>query len=134
MGNLIRDGYTMSGYIAAQPGLNDAIEFEFRPVLSKDVYALDGKLQKATLEQRHDLLSAMLAKQLVSWSETQDNGEPWPITAQTVACLPFGLFLRMADIVRLIGPSDAVPASDDERQELEQLLEDTSPEATLRGN
>lgn len=134
MGNLIRDGYTMRGYIAAVPGLNDAIEFEFRPMLSRDVYSLDGKLQKATLEQRHDLLTAMLAKQLQSWSEMQDTGEPWPINTTTVACLPFGLFLRMTDIVRLIAPSDVVPETTDERHDIERLLEGQSPEASMRGN
>ena len=132
--NLIRDGYTMQGFIAPMPGLHCGMSFEFRPMLSREVYALDGRLQKATLEQRHAMLAAMLAKQLVSWSEEQPDGQPWPINEATVSCLPFTLFHRLTDIVRMLAASDLVPETSGEHGELERLLEGESPEATLRGN
>jgi hypothetical protein len=132
--NLIRDGYTMRGEIKPNPGLHDGISFEFRPVRSVDVLSLDAKLIKATPEQRVVLLATMLSESLQSWSETQEDGQPWPITPQTVSCLPFSLFDRLCGIVRMLEPSDAVPENQDERAELSRLLEGISPEADLRGN
>ena len=133
--NVIRDGYEMSAFVEAVPRLYESVTFKFRPMLAAHVEKLDDQLVQVSRAQQVVLLCGMLADRVTQWDTTDSNDAPAPVDLESMRRLPHPLIFRMAGIVRLLKPSDAVPKNDEETKELTKLLEGYGAlEETLRGN
>lgn len=133
--NVIRDGYEMTAFVEAVPRLYEAVTFKFRPMLAEHVERLDDKLVLVTRAQQVVLLCGMLAERVTEWDVTDTNGAPAVVGLESMRRLPHPLIFRMAGIVRLLKPSDAVPKDAQEVDETTRLLEGYGAlEESLRGN
>lgn len=116
MGCLIRDGQTRKGRIEAVAGLHERLDFEWRPMLAADVEAFESTLEKAKARRVVELIAAMVARQLVSWSESEK------ISAETVLRLPHPVLLRLRGIVAGTRPSD--PIDNPTSEELDEAVDE----------
>ncbi len=80
--NIIRDGYTRPGYIAAVERLHDELEFEYRPMLPSQVNKLDTSLTQTDGARDIRIIAAVLARQVQSWSEVDENDDAVAIMAR----------------------------------------------------
>lgn len=118
--NIIRDGYTRTGYIAAVERLHDELRFEYRPMLPEQVETLQDATEKKTPSEGIRLVAAALAKQITSWSETAGedaNATPVPINFEHVRRLHFSVINKLYRIVAGISPSDPVPEAKEAEQD-----------------
>jgi hypothetical protein len=110
--NIIKDGYTRNGYIAAIEHYHDELGFTYRPMLpdQTEVFMRDEFKQRAPKEATL-LTAAALKGQLQSWTETDKAGKPEPITVENLAALPWIVFNRLFNIVAGFSGSDAPPTA-----------------------
>lgn len=107
--NVIQDGYTRSGYVAAVEGLHESLAFKFRPMLPETVDAVGESLKSKSARDGNRVLAAAIVNQLVEWSEVDADGKSLAITIDTVRRLPWKLFNRLYSVVSGMGPSDPLP-------------------------
>ena len=118
MGLLINDGHTRKGRINAVPGLHGQLDFEFRPMLAADVEAFEAMLDKAKAGRAQvELIAALVAKQLVSWSEPEN-----PKEQASILRLPHPVLLRLRYIVQGLRPSDLTEV--DTQEEVAEKLDE----------
>jgi hypothetical protein len=110
--NVIKDGYTRPGYIAAVDRLHDEVEFTYRPMfggegdeLNNDKFHLQEPAKKAYDE------AGGIASHLVTWSETDENGAAVPITRDAVYHLPALVRQKLLNSIAGYRPSDIKPGS-----------------------
>ena len=119
MQNLITDGYTEAGYIAAKEGLHGALRFQFRPMLPEQVDEIGAILDQENVARSHAAIRGVLVRQLVSWSEKAD------ISAEALGQLRYALWNRIYLIVSGRQASDPDPEAPLEQQDewLEDVIE-----------
>lgn len=111
--NLIFDGQTRKGYIAAVERLHDYVRFEYRPMLPATVEAVENRVSNETRpEAVVQCISAAVAKHLESWSET---GEKGPHDVKLCWRLPYPVLNRMYRIIAGIVASDIDPEDKETR-------------------
>jgi len=96
----LEDGYTEDGYIAAAPGLHNAIEFRYRPLTSDERSTILDKTAKVqTAPLRNAVIREHLVKQIESWSIVDKNGAAMAITVETIKRLKPAVFDKLWDII-----------------------------------
>jgi len=133
--NLINEGYTRPGYIAAvdhdhagrqtEP-LHGELDFKYRPMLPEEVEELTAAVDAAKPKDQIHLIAAEIARRLVWWSETvtvkgakeadPDIEKAAEITFETVRRLPYPLIYRLRNIVTGTSASDLRPKATKEEQ------------------
>jgi len=137
--NIIRDGYTRKGRIDGRHTGHDSIDFEYRPLMATETANLDSKLTGRDGARDVRLIAGVLSGKVTSWSECKDDGTPEPVTADSLAKMPFPLLNAMHRIVAGIIPSDPVgddmdEVGEDEEALIKSLLEGTNPSEDDRKN
>lgn len=110
--NVIRDGQTRRGYIAAVEQFYDAVEFSYRPMLPEDVEAVEAEANKPGTDPKKGarIIAAATQKHLVSWSEVEGEGKtPAPIDFETVRRLRYPVLLKLYRIVAGLQAGDPPP-------------------------
>lgn len=134
--NLINDGYSRPGYIAAVDRdhsgrqtefLHGELAFEYRPMLPEEVEELTAAVDAAKPKESIRLIAAEIARRLTSWSETEtvkedgkesgkDVEKPVQITFEAVRHLPYPLIYRLRNIITGTSASDLRPKATKEEQ------------------
>ena len=123
------DGYTLDGYIKADPGIHGEHRFKYRPILHADRYVYTDEFGKKTPREAARLMYAILAKHIKSWDVKLPGGDTAPLNVETMRLVVPNLIERFYAIVAGRVPSDvnpdAVPDTDETDAELKALLEGT---------
>ena len=119
MQNLISDGYTEPGYIAAREGMHGELRFAYRPMLPEQVDEVAAILDQGNVARSHETVRGVLVRQLQEWSESE------PVSAASLRKLRPALWNRLYLIVSGRQPSDPDPkATPEQRSEwLADVLE-----------
>lgn len=131
--NYIHDGYTRSGYIAADPQrAHGAIRFVYRPMLVQNRDTIIAKTRQLTDEGGTVLAARSIAGQLVSWDLKNEKGEDVPIEYLHVLRVQPKLFNRMQAVI-VLGteggdPDPEVKQPGPTTDSLEAALAGASPE------
>jgi hypothetical protein len=133
--NVIKDGYTRPGYIAAVDRLHDEMEFTYRPMFggegdefNSDKFHLQEPAKKAYDE------AGGIAGHLVTWSETDEGGVAVPVTRDTVYHLPALVRQKLLNIIAGYRPSDIKPGaaiSTEQDEEFKRFQEAQKSRQTL---
>lgn len=93
------DGYTIDGFVREIPGAHDAVRFRYRPMTPevRDGYIV--MIDKAGPLKASVVSAEIVAKRIESWSITDQQGKPLPVSAQTLRRLHPILFTRIIGIV-----------------------------------
>lgn len=117
--NIIRDGQTRRGYIAAVERIYESLEFEYRPMLAEEVELTESVIQKGKPKEAVDFVCAQLVQKLTTWSEVDENDKAVPISFDNIRRLPYGLLNKLYRVVAGLVPTDPVPnAAKEEQDEL----------------
>ena len=108
--NVIQDGYTRDGYIAAVPRLHEELEFRYRPMWGgrPQVFA-SPTFRAQTPEVQAEMEAAAIVEHLVSWGEVDAKGASLPIDANHVKRLPVPMRQMLLNIIAGYVPSDIRP-------------------------
>ena len=139
--NLIRDGQTRKGVIAAVDNLNQGLAFEYRPMLPLEYQTLSDAIDRQAEKKRSDeitrYVAAALVKHLVSWSEVDEKGNPVPINLPNMLLMPYPIIKAVYDIIAGFKPSDAITdggSDEEEDQRIQRLLEGVDGFAQLEAD
>ena len=87
----IQDGFTLTGKIAARPGLHGEVCFVYRPALPEDVYEYQRKRDAAkTAREQLDIDARLLVDDgrtrghIESWDVVDVDDKPIPLTVATI--------------------------------------------------
>lgn len=106
--NVIDDGYTEAGYIAAVERLHDALDFRFRPMLYDEAEVFcRPEFQRLTPAEARATVARAVTGHLAEWSEVDAEGQPRPITAEVVGRLRYTVLNRLLNIIAGLTPADA---------------------------
>jgi hypothetical protein len=106
----IDDGYTLDGYIAENPGLYPAVEFQYRPMTRRETAVLEGDIMRTRDAEAGETEAAkVVARKLVSWNLVDRAGKPVPISADNLLRLQPVLGGTLLEIVRGRRASDRKP-------------------------
>lgn len=123
------DGYTLDGYIKADPGIHGEHRFKYRPVLHADRYVYTDEFARKTPREAARLMYAILAKHIKSWDVKLPNGDAAPLNVDTMRLVVPNLIERFYAIVVGRVASDANPNgmtdTEEADAELKALLEGT---------
>ena len=110
--NVIRDGQTRAGYIAARDRLHDFLRFQYRPMLAEDVELTEVESSKGEDPRKGvRLIAAQVVQRLESWSEEDEQGQAVPIDLEAVRRLRYPVLLALYKIVAGLRASDPDPDS-----------------------
>lgn len=111
MSDLIEDGYTEEGYIAAEDGIHGPLEFTFRPLLPATRDKLYGFINRDQYEQFHDAAAKTIIRDgnLVEWSLADSKGNPAGRTEQNLKRIKPKLFDKLYAIMAGTRASDRKP-------------------------
>lgn len=106
----IDDGYTLPGYIAAEPRLYPALRFQYRPMLAKERARVTEKILKHKDSAKAEEIAAETVVAHVSeWTLTNSKGEAVKIAPENVLRMQPRLFDRLYSIVMGREAPDADP-------------------------
>jgi len=131
----LEDGYTQEGYIAAVPGLFEALRFEFRPIVVAEQSAHYKEEKKFSGPAWARFAADFIARRLLSWSAARQDGAPVPLRGPDVAKIHPALFSRLYSILNGTDASDLDPEwSEAEKEEsadyqFEAVRDETTPGA-----
>jgi len=110
--NIIRDGAALPGYVEEDTkGLYGSCAFKYRPMLPEETEELEY-YRDSLREKPKELVVKMaqaMAERIVAWSEVYENGEPVPVSKDSLRHLKYRLFLRMYRIISQQEASDKNP-------------------------
>lgn len=130
----IEDGYTQKGYIAAVPGLFDALRFEFRPLVATDQSAHAKEEKKFSGPAWARFAADFMAKRIVSWDAKKQDESPVPLRGPEVAKIQPALFGRLYGILNGTDASDLDPDwSQAEKEETADYQFEAAAEGTTPG-
>jgi len=121
--NIIRDGFTQSGYIPEVEGLHGAIRFEFRPMLPEETEHFEGIRDRDGArdpKKVRAILGEEVAKRIVSWSEKIDSS-PAEISGANVRKMRFTLQTKIYNIISGFSPTTHDPELSTEWDDLQPL-------------
>ena len=131
----IHDGYTINGYIAAEPRLYPAIRFVYRAMLNQNRSVIYRQIeQTADARKGESIAAAAIKSQLVSWDVVDHESKCIPIEVPHILRLQPILFQRLFRVITGSSPSDEDPdeQADEQAEDAEQSLQDalagTTPE------
>ena len=134
--NRIADGYTRSYRIKGAERIYDQMDFDARPFTASQVAELDHQCKGGGGDMR--LISRAVAKQLMSWSETDDNGEPAQINADNVHRLGYSLVNIMHKMIGGLLPSDLMDGplegQPDEDAAMDAIYSDGNAESIMESD
>jgi hypothetical protein len=132
----IDDGCTERGYVAAVPGLHEAVRFSYRPATTPEQNRLQIGCQKLDAEKALSLRFGFLVQRLVEWDLVDRKSQPAPRTTATLERhVKPALFWRLYNIVAGFEASDQDPEATPEAKgtdtdmELRAIMEGLSPGA-----
>jgi hypothetical protein len=136
--NIIRDGYTKRAKINGRPGIFGDLTFVFRPMLDEEVETVlqrSGQKKAAgRFTEATGIKAAAIVRQLKEWDETDEDGNPVPITIENVRHLPPALLGLLLDVIcgYIAGdlPADATPTETDEYARSLEAALDTGSAST----
>ena len=131
--NQIRDGEKTKGYIAAEPGLNDAISFEYRRMTWPAYEQLESDKMEGSMSEGCELTAMEIVKYLYGWDQE------FEISFDSIMHLPQMAFRKLYAIISGRLPSDKIPdekpSQRDERlAELQALKDGQTPQQASEGN
>lgn len=135
--NLIRDGQTRKAAIDKTAGLNDGLQFEYRPMLPVEFHMTEAAIEKLKAKPFDGVkvVAKTLADHVVSWSEVDADGKAVPITFDNWLRMPFPIIRAVYDIVSGYKPSDAIgDDADEEDERLQRLIESSTGPQVLEGD
>ncbi len=118
MTNIIRDGYTQTGYIEAVDGMHEAVNFRYRPMLPEDVEFAEHEANKIGADPRKAvrLIAARVSQQLVEWDQKEEDGKDAPTDFETVRRLRYQVLNKLYRIIAGLVASDPLPGASKEEQ------------------
>ena len=126
MPNIIRDGYTQRGYIAAVDGLHDAVQFEYRPMLPEEVEFTEAEVNRIGGDPKKAvrLVAAQVQRHLVSWDQKDADAKDADITFDNVRRLRYPVLNKLYKIIAGLVASDPLPGGTerDERDEVTAII------------
>jgi len=138
MNNIIRDGQTRNGYIAAEPNHFGSLHFKYRPVLPALVDQVQREFDrlersesaKAANANAHALIRGLIVQHIESWSEDA------PIDGEHVGRLLYPVFNRLYTIITGLRASDPDPEANEEAEteEFADLLEAGGVETSVKNS
>lgn len=121
---LIDDGYTHEAYLAAVPGVHEALTITFRPMIREERdLAAQATSRQTSGAAATDLLAQAIAAHVTTWSE------PQAISAEVIQKLAPELFDKLYATIAGKRPSDPLPEigqapeAYDEAADLNNLIE-----------
>ncbi|MCA9221573.1 MAG: hypothetical protein KDA71_14680 [Planctomycetales bacterium] len=111
--NVIRDGFTRSGYIKPIELLHQGLEFTYRPMLPEDTLRLEREIDQVAGEDAGGEALAIansMANYVREWSEVDEKGKPLPVSMDAMRRLPLPLLRRVHYIVAGVQASDVKPS------------------------
>lgn len=123
MQDLIPDGYTESGYIAAVPGIHNAVKFSYRPMRHVDLAKLRERLAVGPLEGAKAIYG-VLRQHVTGWDLKDDSGAVAGRSELDFAKLRPQLLDRLYAIVAGHVPSDQEPAAAPPVDSVDALLQE----------
>lgn len=122
-GNHFDDGYTVTRYLSARPGIHDALLVTFRPMLPEQIEEVDDGVKRSPGRRRISLQAIAIARQLRSWSSCYpdhdgkpDPARPVPITSDTIAALNYLLLADLKGLVWGTMAGDPIPGASPEAE------------------
>jgi hypothetical protein len=121
----ITDGYTEEAYIAAVPGLFDALEFKYRPYTYEERERLAATIAKTKDDVRTLAYLRAAVARIVEWSHQDAARQPLAVALANLRTMRPAKANRVVDIVMGYGASDINPKWDDATVDntLDNLLE-----------
>lgn len=119
--NVIRDGQSRNGYVAARERLHGPLRFRYRPMLAEDVELTELESSKGEDPRKGvRLIAAQVSQRLESWSEVDERGEALETSLENVRRLRYPVLLAIYKIVAGLRASDPDPtgAADDSEPDL----------------
>ncbi len=113
---LIMDGYTRTGYIAAVAGLYDALRFTYRPATWRE--RRDFSTGGTTPEAEEKRAKTLLKTKLLTWDATT-KGQAVPVSADAALNLPPLLLERLLLIILGQDTSDPDPNAEEKEKDAE---------------
>lgn len=94
------DGYTLTKFVVDHPGLYPTLRFQYRPIAAVPrARFVDRRQAEPSEEKLTANMSAVLAKQIVSWDAVDHKGQQLPRTKDAVQTLHPVLLNRLFNIV-----------------------------------
>lgn len=132
MAGYIPDGYTINGYIAAVPGLYEAVRFRYRPMQAIERAEFFNRRDKLPVESQTKGNAQAIVDRLESWDLTigpevealgcgLKAGEPIPLTVEHVKRVNPVLFARLFSMICGTEPPDDDPKATTPRREPEAM-------------
>lgn len=109
MGDVIRDGQTIWGFIKAQPRLHAALLFRYRPFLPETVELTERALRDEEPDKATQFLAAQLSQHLVEWDASDLEGEGAALNFESLRCLRYPVLSQLHRIVAGLKASDPHP-------------------------
>ncbi len=131
--NIIRDGYTKDGYIAAVERLHDELRFKFRPMLPEQLESLSAAVEKADASKASLLVAAAMQKHVTEWGETWEAPEclPASLIVDNFRRLHPLVLAKLRRIVEGVSAGDLDPKSTSKPTEVDEYI--AGLEAELAG-
>lgn len=120
------DGYTLQGFVDAEPGMAEAVRFSYRPISAEKQASYNALLTSlkdttnnpAVFRKRAEILK----ERLVSWDAKDNGGQLLPLTVASIRSLSPELFWRVFGIVYGTMATDIDPNWADDQQDEECKL------------
>lgn len=126
MPGFISDGYTQDGYIAAERGLYEDFNFEFRPMTRTEIAILSKDILKESNPQQQEFIAAKtVRKHIMSWDLKDERDEIVSLNTENIRRMHPMLFSRVYQILQGNDVGDVKP-NDSDSQNSTTLLESDS--------
>lgn len=93
------DGYNEKFYVAPEPGIHGSIRGTFRPASKPARSKHTQRCEKLTDEEADKATAEEVAPRILTWSEVDKDGQPRPITPETVLGIKPALFQILTGMV-----------------------------------
>lgn len=111
------DGYNEKFYVAPEPGIHGSIRGTFRPASKPARSKHTQRCEKLTDEEADKATAEEVAPRILTWSEVDKDGQPRPITPETVLGIKPALFQILTGMVMGYVPTDLDPTWPKEEQD-----------------
>jgi len=121
--NYIDDGYTLTAYIAAVPGVHDECEIKYRPALPRQRAGIFEAIGKKKAAEAEDIAARSIAEYVKDWDNIRDSaGNEITVSTHAASHLPPKLSHRMFQIV--MGNEGGDERPDDSPSETPSAIDD----------
>lgn len=111
------DGYDEPFYIAPEPGIHGSMRGTFRPASKPARSKHTQRCEKLSDEEADKATAEEVAPRILSWSEVDKDGQPRPITSESLLGIKPALFQILTGIVMGYVPTDLDPQWPKDKQD-----------------